>query len=171
MSWTALRNSQYADFIFAAGPIALKSGKWMSSAAQGRIAHVTRQDCIDCAVEVMSTEGHRNTVYNITGPSLNTMRDVAAVVSQTVGKPIEFIDVTDDDMYAHFDSLGIPRGAIDDLVVEGVPWCSDDMVSFERTIREGRFAVISSDVKKLTGHEPKSLRRFAEENVSLFQLQ
>ncbi len=170
MTWTALRNSQYADFIFAAGPIALKSGKWMASAADGRIAHVTRQDCINCAIEVMATDGHDNRIYNITGPELNTMQDVARIVSETAGKPIEYVDVTDDDMYAHFDSLGIPRSAIDDNVVEGVPWCSDDMVSFERTIREGRFAVISDDVEKLTGNKPQSLRSFAEENRQLLDI-
>lgn len=164
MAWTALRNSQYADFFLAAGPIAVKSGKWMASAGTGRIAHVTRQDCINCAVEVMAGEGHENVIYNVTGPELNTMRDVCQIVADTAGKPIEYVEVTDDDMYAHFDSLGIPRSAIDDNVVEGVPWCSDDMVSFERTIREGRFAVISNDVERLTGKKPQSLRDFANAN-------
>ena len=170
MAWTALRNSQYADFILAAGPIALKSGKWMASAGDGRIAHVTRQDCINCAIEVMSTDGHQNAVYNITGPELNTMRDVSDIVSEVANQPIDYIDVSDDDMYAHFDSLGIPRSAIDDNVVEGVPWCSDDMVSFERTIREGRFSVISEDVEKLTGKTPQSLKSFAEDNAELLVL-
>ena len=32
------------------------------------------------------------------------------------------------------------------------------MVSFERAIREGYFAVISGDVEKLTGKKPRSLR-------------
>jgi len=169
MAWTALRNSQYSDFILAAGPIAIKSGKWMASAGDGRLAHVTRQDCINAAIEVMSTDGHANRVYNITGPTLNTMRDVCNIVAKVSGKPIEYVEVTDDDMYAHFDSLGIPRSAIDDNVVEGVPWCSDDMVSFERTIREGRFAVISDDVEKLTGKKPQSLMDYAMENQVFLQ--
>jgi NAD(P)H dehydrogenase (quinone) len=35
------------------------------------------------------------------------------------------------------------------------------MVSFERAIREGHFAVISDDVEKLTGRKPISIRDFA----------
>jgi NAD(P)H dehydrogenase (quinone) len=35
------------------------------------------------------------------------------------------------------------------------------MVSFERTIREGYFAVMSDDVEKLTGQKPQRLRDFA----------
>lgn len=32
------------------------------------------------------------------------------------------------------------------------------MISFERAIREGYFAVVSNDVEKLTGRKPRSLR-------------
>jgi NAD(P)H dehydrogenase (quinone) len=45
--------------------------------------------------------------------------------------------------------------------VGDVPWSSDDMVSFERAIREGHMAVISNHVELLTGRKPKSLREFA----------
>jgi NAD(P)H dehydrogenase (quinone) len=38
------------------------------------------------------------------------------------------------------------------------PWSSDGMVSFERAIREGYFAVVSNDVEKLTGRKPRPLR-------------
>jgi NAD(P)H dehydrogenase (quinone) len=63
-------------------------------------------------------------------------------------------------MYAFFDSLGIPRRARDDHVVDGFGWCSDDMVSFEATIRQGGFAVLSNDVLHLTGRAPEPVRDF-----------
>jgi NAD(P)H dehydrogenase (quinone) len=162
LTWTALRNSQYTDAIVeVAAPIAIAAGRWQSSCGDGKIAPVVRQDCVDCAVAVMATSGHENTVYNITGPELLSYRQIAALMAEISGKPIKYDVVSDDDMYAMFDSLGIPREPVDDLVVGGVPWCSDDMVSFERTIREGYFAVISDHVRKLSGHEPQSLRSFA----------
>lgn len=162
LRWTALRNSQYSDAVVEAiGPLVLQTGRWLASAAEGRLAHVTRQDCIDCAVAVMATPGHEDTVYNVTGPELLSLRDCANILSDVAGVPIEYVVVSDDDMYAYFDSHGIPRAPIDDNVVDGVPWCSDDMVSFERTIREGYFAIISDDVEKLTGHKPQALRDFA----------
>lgn len=172
LDWTALRNSHYQDaIVHAIAPLVLKSGRWAASAADGKLAGVTRRDCIDCAVAVMSTPGHRNTVYNITGPELFTFRQAAAIVAEIAGKPVEYAIVTDADMYDYFDSLGIPREARDDHVVEGVGWCSDDMVSFERTIREGKFAVISDDVLKLSGHAPQSLRSFAMEHRDMLRAQ
>ncbi len=164
MIWTAMRNGHYSDFILASGPIAVKTGKWISSSGEGTVANVTRQDCVNCAVEVLATEGHQNATYSLTGPELLRIRDIAAIVAEAAGSPIEYVDVTDEGMYAHFDSLGIPRSPIDDHEVEGVPWCSDDMVSFERTIREGYFSLLTDDVEKLTGKKPQSLRDFAMAN-------
>jgi len=164
ITWTALRNSQYSDAIVeAAAPIAIASGRWDSSAAEGLIAPVVRQDCIDSAVAVMTSSGHENTVYNITGPDLLSYRDIAGIIAEVSGKPIRFEAVSDEQMYAVFDGMGIPREPVDDLVVGGVPWCSDDMVSYERSIREGRFAVKTDNVLKLAGHPPQALRVFARQ--------
>lgn len=157
--WTALRDSQYADALAdAAAPIALQMGRWISSAGDGKIALVTRRDCVACAVAVLTSSGHEDRAYDITGPELLSYRQVAAMVASIAGRPVEFVAVSDADLYAHFDRLGIPREAVDDKVVQGVPWSSDDMVSFERAIRTGHMAVISGDVRKLTGRQPQSMR-------------
>lgn len=66
-------------------------------------------------------------------------------------------------MYAHFDSMGIPRVAVADQSVDAVPWSSEDMVTVERAIRLGFMEVASQDVEKLTGKRPKSLREFTRE--------
>jgi NAD(P)H dehydrogenase (quinone) len=163
ITWTALRNSQYTDaLIEVAAPLAIANGRWVASAAEGKIAPVVRQDCVDCAVAVMAGSGHQNTVYNITGPELLSYRDIAGIVAEASGKRIDYLAVSDDAMYTIFDGLGIPREPLDDHVVGGVPWCSDDMVSYERSIREGRFNVLSDHVQKLAGHAPTSVHTFAQ---------
>jgi NAD(P)H dehydrogenase (quinone) len=167
ITWTALRNSQYADYIFASAPNAIRSGTWLSSSADGTVAHVWREDCIDAAVAVLSSDGHDNTVYNITGPSLLKVRDVADIVKDVTKADFDYVEITDEGMYEFFDSLGVPRSPVDDHVASDIPWCSDDMVSFERTIREGGFSIISNDFEKLTGKKPRSLRTLAEANSDL----
>ena len=160
--WTILRNSQYIDAVIEAqAPHALRSGKWIASAAEGKLAQVAREDCVRAAIAVMAEDGHRNTTYNITGPDLLSFREIAAIIAEVAESPLEYTVVDDEGMYAFFDSLGIPREAVPDQVVNAIPWSSDDMVSFERAIREGHFAVISDDVERLTGRKPVSLREFA----------
>lgn len=160
--WTSLRNAQYTDAVIEViAPLVLQRGRWIASAKDGKMAHVWREDCIASAVAVLATPGHRNTVYDITGPELLSFREAAAIIAEVAERPIEYVPVEDDAMYAFFDSLGIPREAIPDHSVGAVPWSSDDMVSFERAIREGHMAVISDDVERLTGRKPRSLREFA----------
>jgi len=170
VAWTALRDSQYADAMTdVAGPLALSTGIWRSSTGEGRIAFVTREDCVAAAVAALTSDGHENRVYNITGPELLRFQDVAEILSNIAGKPIAYESVSSDEMYAMFDAMGVPREAVDDLVVERFAWSSEDMVSFEAAIRAGFFAVISNDFEQLTGREPESFRHFAERRQDMLR--
>ena len=158
-AFTHLRDSHYAEAVaMVMAPIALAAGRLPGSAHDGAVAFVSRDDCVDSAVAVLTTPGHENKAYDLTGPELLSVPKAMKLASDLSGKPITFDYVTDDDMQAHFDRLGFPRHASDGPIDPARPWSSDDMVSFERAIREGFFAVLSDDVRKLTGRAPRSLR-------------
>ncbi len=164
VAWTILRNSQYIEAVIEAqAPHALRAGRWIASAADGKMAQVSRDDCVASAVAVLAGEGHENKTYNITGPELLSFREIAAIISEIAGRPIDYVVVDDEGMYAFFDSLGIPREAVSDQVVNAIPWSSDDMVSVEAAVREGYLAVLTDDVERLTGRKPRSVREMAEE--------
>jgi len=168
MAWTALRDAHYADaMILMAGPNVLATGKWFSNAGDGREAMVWRDDCVDCAVAVLTTPGHENKVYNITGPELQSFAEVAALITQITGCPVEHVNVDDEQQYAIFDAMGIPRRPVDDQYVSGIPWNSDDMVTFGRAIREGYLDLCTDDVQKLTGRPARSVRQLIEENRAM----
>ncbi len=158
VSWTFLRDAHYADaMILNAGPMFIASGVWLTSSQGAREAMVWREDCVDCAVAVLTQEGHENKAYPITGPNRENFAEVAAMLSQISGRPIKLVETDDAGMYAHFDALGIPREPVDDQSVAGIPWNSDDMVSFERAIREGFLDICTNDVERLTGHKARSV--------------
>lgn len=161
LAWTALRDGQYAEALAdAAAPQAIRSGRWLASAGEGRISLVSREDCIRTAVAVLTGAGHENRVYNVTTNETWSFRDVAALTAEIAGVPIEYVVVTDEEFYAFWDSLGIPREPLTEFNVDGVAWCSDDMVSFERAIREGHMAVASTDIETITGTPALSFRDF-----------
>lgn len=169
-AWTFLRDAHYADaMIQNAGPGFIASGMWLTSTKGGHEAMVWREDCVDCAVAVLTQDGHENKVYRITGPNRESFMQAAAMLSEVSGHPIALVETDDAGMYAHFDALGIPREPVDDLTVAGLPWNSDDMVSFERAIREGFLDVCTSDVERLTGHKPRSVRAMIEANAELLR--
>ena len=163
-AWTILRNSQYSEAIATAMAIpALAAGSKPDNCGDGQIAFVSRDDCVATAVAVITQPGHENKAYDVTGPDLLSIPEAMAMISEIAGKPIEVIPVSDEQMFAYFDSLGVARKAADVDPNGPIPWASEGMVTFGQAIREGNFAVISDDVERITGRKPRTLRSVLEQ--------
>jgi NAD(P)H dehydrogenase (quinone) len=170
LAWTMLRDAHYADaMILMAGPGVMQIGKWISNAGDGREAMVWRDDCVACAEAVLTGSGHEGQTYNITGPELQTFAEVTAIMSAVTGVPLEYVPVSDEGQYAMFDAMGIPRRPVDDMTVGGIPWNSDDMVTFGEAIREGFLELCSDDVLRLTGKPARSVRQMIEEHADMLR--
>jgi NAD(P)H dehydrogenase (quinone) len=168
LAWTMLRDAHYADaMIVMAGPGTMQTRRWVSNAGEGLEAMVWRDDCVASAEAVLTGEGHAGQIYNITGPELLTFAEVTAILSEVTGVPIDYVEASDAEQYAMFDAMGIPRRPIDDQTVGGIPWNSDDMVTFGQAIREGFLQVCSNDVERLTGRPARSVRQMIEDNVEM----
>ncbi len=168
--FTFLRDAHYADaMIVMAGPGMMASKSWPHNWGEGREAMVWRSDCAACAVAVLAGEEHAGQIYNITGPELQTCAELAALVSEITGTAIASVPLSDDEQYAMFDAMGIPRRPVDDQAVGGIPWNSDDMVTFGQAIRGGFLEVCSNDVERLTGQPARSVREMIEANVDMLR--
>jgi NAD(P)H dehydrogenase (quinone) len=168
MAWTALRDAHYADaMILMAGPNVMATGNWYSNTGDGREAMVWRDDCVACAVAVLTGSGHENRIYNITGPDLQSFDEVAAILAEVTGIAIAHVKLDDAAQYAMFDAMGIPRRPVDDQSIKGIPWNSDDMVTFGAAIREGYLAIRTDDVEMLTGAPARSVRKMIEDNRAM----
>lgn len=160
LTYTCLRDSQYAEVLATMmAPMAVATGQWVTSAPDGHMAFVCKRDCVDSAAAVLTTAGHENATYEITGPELLTFRDAARIAAEVTGKPVECIAVSHDAMQARFDAAGIPRRFVEGMAPANTgPWGSEEMMSYERAIREGYFAVCSRHVQLITGRPATSLR-------------
>jgi NAD(P)H dehydrogenase (quinone) len=164
VAFTFMRDAQYAEVITTMiAPGAVATGEWLSSAADGCMAFISKKDCVESAVAVLTTPGHEGAVYEITGPELLNFGDCARIAAEVTGKPIKFVNVSHEVMQARFDAAGVPRRHIEGKVHEKAgAWGSEEMMSYERAIREGYFAVASHHVKLLTGRPARSLREVYE---------
>lgn len=131
-AWTMLRNSIYADNLVRLGAKMVADGKVIVPAGDGRIGYVTREDCAAAAAVVLSSPGHENKVYDITGPEVVGAREIAAAASAVTGKPIEVI-AADANAPGTLPRFGSPA-----------------------------IAVTSDDVAKLTGRPATSVRALFE---------
>lgn len=163
LAWTALRDAQYADAVTDVIIHSLiKDGVMQSAAGDGKMPFIWRDDCVVAAVATLLGEGHENKAYDLTGPDMISHRDIAALAAEFFGHPVEYRQISPEALYAIFDALGVPRQPVDNFVASGNPWNSDDMVSFDVAVRDGHFAVESTDFEQLTGRKPRSLRALFE---------
>ena len=135
----------------------------LHAVGDGRVGFVNRDDCVAVAVGVLTQDGHDRMAYTLTGPEALSVPQALAMVSEIAGKPIDVQQVSDEGMFAYFDSLGVARKA-SDVVPDGpIPWASEGMVTFGQSIREGFMDVASNDVERVTGRAPRTLRSVLEQ--------
>ncbi|MET0280642.1 MAG: SDR family oxidoreductase [Steroidobacteraceae bacterium] len=159
MRWNFLRNNQYADAMAEnQAAMAISTGKAIGNTGGGRVGFVSRDDVAAVAAKLLQGRGEPDTAYEVTGPETLSFADVSALIKELSGAQFEEIDLSDEQMYAMWDSLGVPREATGDFSKSPVPWCSDGMVTFGRMIREGYLDVTTDTVERFTGHKPKSMR-------------
>jgi NAD(P)H dehydrogenase (quinone) len=148
--WTALRNSFYAEYQVPAGAQAIASGRLVHNSGDGRIAYVSREDCAAAAAAVLTTEAHEGKAYDITGPEALSQDDVAALLSEVSGRPVEAVAVDDEAFIQDLTATGVPEPA------------ALEVASYGRAIREGFLGEASGAVENLTGRAPRSLRQVFE---------
>ena len=90
-------------------------------------------------------------------------------MAEVTGVPLNYVPVDDAAQYAMFDAMGIPRRPVDDLAVGGIPWNSDDMVTFGQAIRGGFLEVCGTDVERLTGRPARSVRQMIEAHAEMLR--
>lgn len=164
VAWTILYDAQYSEAVATAMAIpALLAGTKPDNCGDGLMPFVSRDDCVNVAVGVLTQDGHANKAYNVTGPELLTISQAMDLISDIAGKPITLIPVDDEGMYQYFDSLGVARKSADLGPDDAIPWASEGMVTFGQAIREGHFNLLSDDVERITGKKPRSLRSVLEQ--------
>ena len=100
VTWTALRNQWYADGLVNQAARMVEDRRVMVLPDDPGTAFVTRRDCAAAAAVALMTPGHENRVYEITGPALVRVRDLAALASEISGIEIEVIEAGPQDEVA-----------------------------------------------------------------------
>jgi NAD(P)H dehydrogenase (quinone) len=88
VAYTLLRNSLYMEILLPQAVQMVADGKAVVPAAEVRVGYVSRGDCAAAAAAVLSTPGHDNKSYDITGPALVGVADLAAAATAATGKRI-----------------------------------------------------------------------------------
>ena len=89
--WTMLRNSIYMDGLLRQASQMVADGKATIPPNESPIGYIARADCAAAAAAVLTTRGNENKAYDITGPELLGVREVAAAASAVTGRKIDVV--------------------------------------------------------------------------------
>lgn len=155
--WIILRNAEYAEFVVGSAELAIKTGALVHASGNGRSAFVSRLDCAAVAARLLTAPAASGTVLNLTGPDLLSRPDVAALVSEAAGCQIDARYVAPLALREHYMRNGLTEEA------------AHFITSFDVAEDAGYFEVLTDDVRRVIGREPKSLRDVLRENRSVLR--
>ena len=161
-----LRDSQYAEamvsnFLFA---YENSGGVLANNMGDGKMAFISRDDCaVAAAFAAMSDWQDR--VVDVNGAELLSIGEYLAIASEVTGKKVVYKYINDDEQYAFFDSIGVPRTTEEMWAdtAKAFPFCSDGMVTFGRAIRLGQMSAFTDDFERLVGRKPLTVRQIFQD--------
>jgi uncharacterized protein YbjT (DUF2867 family) len=95
--WTVLRPSQFMQVYFEEVPDIVRSGELRLPLGDTTLAPIDIDDIAKVAYAVLTTPGHEGRTYTMTGPEALTMAGAAGHISDAIGKPVRYIDVSAED--------------------------------------------------------------------------
>ncbi|CAN7349525.1 SDR family oxidoreductase [Neorhizobium sp. LjRoot104] len=150
VAYTILRNSWYHDNYLMGMPHNLQVGKWYTSVGTGKITTLSRDDCARAAAAALANPPAGSRILTLTGPESLTAAEIAARASAAAGKPLDVVDVTDEQLTHGLTGAGLPGFVVAMLV------------SADANIRAGNFEQLTGDYEMLTGRKPQTLADYFE---------
>lgn len=146
--YTIVRDAWYHDNYLHSMPHNLQTGKWFTSAGDGKIATISRDDCALAIASVLAAGISASATYTVTGKQSLTPKEIAAIATEATGKPLEVVTVTDEQLGQGIRGAGLPG------------FVADMLVSADANTRAGKFDIVTDDFAKLTGKQPQSLKDY-----------
>lgn len=151
MTWTMLRNHLYAEVIFYGAKAAVDGGKLFDATDGGLRNYVWRDDAARAAAGALLTaEG--NSIWDVTGPAPVSQVQVARLLSEASGKPVQRIGLTGAQLKEGLVGHGLPEPV------------ADLTVGFDRDAAQGFHAIATDVVEHFSGRKPKSVAEFIAAN-------
>ncbi len=152
LEWTIVRASWFNQNFSEGAFIEMVLGGTITLPAGDQVEpFVDVDDIADVAVAALSEDHHHGQIYEVTGPRLMTIADIAADLSRATGREISYVDVPHDAFVAEVANSGAPKDVV---------WMLDYLFS---TVLDGRNAHLTDGVQRALGRPPKDFADYARE--------
>jgi len=140
---------------FAAPMIKQNAGIFLA-AADAKTSFITTRDIADVAAVAFAAQ-HYGKEYNLTGPEALDHTQVAAMITQAIGREVAYHALSEEAMLQGARDNGMPEPAVQYMAV------------LYAVVRAGYMAVVTDGVEKVTGHKPVSFAEFVKDNSACWK--
>jgi NAD(P)H dehydrogenase (quinone) len=145
ITYTILRNGWYIENYLQAMRGAAQTGVFAAAVGDGRVAPAGRQDFAEALAAVVTGDGHDNRTYDLSGDRGYTYAELAAAMSEVLGKPVTYQAVPAEQYHAMLTGAGLDEGT------------AGFLVALDGSMGAGIMAYTSDDLSRLIGHPTMSL--------------
>ena len=156
MTFTNLRPNLYMQGLLGFRSSIISEGRFFAAAGDSRVSIVDVRDIAAVAATALTESGHEGKTYDVTGPEALTHAEMASQLSETLGRRISFVDVSEAAMRDALLSLGMPEWQVDGLI--------EDYAHYRR----GEASGISTAVEDVTSFRPRSFLAFTRDYKQAF---
>ena len=149
LTYTILKHGLYSDILpMFMGETVLDTGTIFLPAGEGKSSFVSRSDFAVAAAILLTSEGHENKVYEMGSPVAYSFHDIARILSELSGKPVQYVAPSVEVFTQQLKTYGLP-----DQAIEG-------MATFCAAIAQGEFDFPSTDLETILGRKPQPVSEF-----------
>lgn len=144
-----LRPNLFMQNLFMAADQIIEDGQFSFAMGTGRMGMIDTRDIAACAAECALSDKWDGQTLELTGPDVISYSDVAAVLSELSGKPVEYVPMPPNDMYEMIKDAGWGE------------WMAALAQGYGQAYASGWGDFTTGNVEEITGKPPRSFREFA----------
>ena len=123
----------------------------------GKVSHIDARDIATVATVALTQAGHEGKAYEITGAEAISNEEIAAIISEIVGREIKYVDVSESAAREDMKQSGMPE-----ILVEAT-------MELYGVYKNGYASEVTPVVEQVTGKKPISFSQFAQDYREDFQ--
>ncbi len=156
VDYTIIRpNSFFQNMLWQAAAIATTDAFYLpvGDAAQSMI---DVRDIAEITATILTSDGHANKTYDLTGPESLSFHDVARIIGEVRGKAVTYVPVT-------------PEAAETAMKEQGMSdWEAHALAEIQALFGTGAYAEVLPDAEGLLGRKPRAFAEFARDYADAF---
>lgn len=156
ISWTVVRPGGFMSNALHWRETVRTQGKVFSNYGDGKLPSVHPRDIAAVAVRALTADGHEGKTYHLTGPEALSVGEQVDILSEVLGRRIEYVPITDEVARKGMEKAGMPALLIDALI------------PFATFIRSGRAAEVLPTVEEVTSRPALTFLDWAREHAEAF---